>query len=112
MAKKVPKPVDVHVGAKVRARRLEIGMSQEKLGDAIGLTFQQVQKYEKGTNRIGSSRMMQIANSLGVPPTFFFDHAPGANSKADNKKAAPSDFVKDFINSKDGEAIIRAFMTL
>jgi transcriptional regulator with XRE-family HTH domain len=72
MAKKISKPVDVYVGGRVRARRLELGMSQEKLGNAIGLTFQQVQKYEKGSNRIGSSRLMQIANALKVDPAYFF----------------------------------------
>ena len=71
ITKKVPKPVDVQVGSRVRMRRLMRGMSQEKLGDALGLTFQQVQKYEKGTNRMGSSRLQQAANILEVPVTFF-----------------------------------------
>lgn len=78
MAKNFVKPVDAHVGALVRKRRTELGLSQEKLADAIGLTFQQVQKYEKGTNRISSSRLMQIASALDVPPTYFFDKAPTA----------------------------------
>ncbi|HZL68664.1 MAG TPA: helix-turn-helix transcriptional regulator, partial [Candidatus Limnocylindrales bacterium] len=71
MAKKIPNPIDTHVGNRVRMRRLILSMSQEKLGDAIGLTFQQVQKYEKGTNRMGSSRLQQIANVLKVPVTLF-----------------------------------------
>ncbi len=68
-----PRPVDVHVGGRVRLRRTMLGMSQEKLGDAIGLTFQQVQKYERGTNRIGSSRLWELSKVLDVPVSFFFD---------------------------------------
>ena len=71
-----PRPVDVHVGGRVRLRRTMLGMSQEKLGDAIGLTFQQVQKYERGTNRIGSSRLWELGKVLDVPVSFFFDDMP------------------------------------
>ena len=76
MAKKAPNPIDKHVGSRVRMRRMMLGMSQEKLGDALGLTFQQVQKYEKGTNRIGASRLQQISQILQVPVAFFFEGAP------------------------------------
>ena len=76
MAKKAPNPIDKHVGSRVRMRRMMLGMSQEKLGDALGLTFQQVQKYEKGTNRIGASRLQQISQILQVPVSFFFEGAP------------------------------------
>ena len=76
MAKKAPNPIDKHVGSRVRMRRMMLSMSQEKLGDALGLTFQQVQKYEKGTNRIGASRLQQISNILQVPVAFFFEGAP------------------------------------
>jgi len=76
MAKKAPNPVDKHVGSRVRMRRMMLGMSQEKLGNNLGLTFQQVQKYEKGTNRIGASRLQQISHILQVPVSFFFDGAP------------------------------------
>ena len=72
MNAKIPNPTDKHVGQRVRMRRLMLGVSQEKLGDAIGITFQQVQKYEKGTNRISSSRMQQIAIALQVTPPFFW----------------------------------------
>jgi transcriptional regulator with XRE-family HTH domain len=72
-----PNPIDVHVGSRVRLRRTLLGMSQEKLGDALGLTFQQVQKYERGTNRIGSSRLFQLSRILDVPVSFFFDDLPG-----------------------------------
>ena len=76
MAKKAPNPIDKHVGSRVRMRRMMLAMSQEKLGDALGLTFQQVQKYEKGTNRIGASRLQQISDILQVPVAFFFEGAP------------------------------------
>ena len=76
--KKIPLPVDKHVGLRVRVARLELRMSQEKLGEALGITFQQIQKYEKGTNRIGSSRMMQIAITLQKPIEWFFAAAPGS----------------------------------
>src|SRR3569832_1763801 len=78
MAKKAPNPIDKHVGSRVRMRRMMLSMSQEKLGDALGLTFQQVQKYEKGTNRIGASRLQQIAHILQVPVSFFFGGAAAA----------------------------------
>jgi transcriptional regulator with XRE-family HTH domain len=76
-----PNPVDVHVGSRVRLRRNMLGLSQEKLGEAIGLTFQQVQKYERGANRIGASRLLELSEVLGVPVSFFYDetdpvHAP------------------------------------
>jgi transcriptional regulator with XRE-family HTH domain len=68
-----PNPIDVHVGMRVRLRRTLLGMSQEKLGDALGLTFQQVQKYERGANRIGASRLFDLSRVLDVPVSFFFD---------------------------------------
>lgn len=76
---KKPDQVDVHVGSRIRMRRMMSSMSQEKLGNAIGLSFQQVQKYEKGMNRVGASRLQQIAKVLNVTPAFFFDGAPGLN---------------------------------
>ena len=72
MAGKKPNPVDTHVGSRVRLRRMLLGMSQERLGDSMGLTFQQVQKYEKGVNRIGASRLFHISKILDVPVQFFF----------------------------------------
>lgn len=71
-----PDPVDVHVGSRLRLRRTLLGMSQERLGEAINLTFQQIQKYERGTNRMGASRLYQISKVLGVPITFFYDGLP------------------------------------
>ncbi|PCI49327.1 MAG: transcriptional regulator [Alphaproteobacteria bacterium] len=76
MIKSKPEPVDVHVGSRVRSRRTLLGMSQDKLGKALGLTFQQVQKYERGANRIGSSRLYQLSQILEVPVSFFFDDMP------------------------------------
>lgn len=75
-----PNPVDIHVGARVRLRRTLLGMSQEKLGDAIGLTFQQVQKYERGANRIGASRLFHLSKVLDVPVSFFFEDMPSAGA--------------------------------
>src|ERR1700733_5418770 len=98
IAKKVPNPTDKHVGSRVRMRRMMLSMSQEKLGDALDLTFQQVQKYEKGTNRIGASRLQQIAHILQVPVEFFFEGAPGAqiSGRADSDAPSPA-YVSDFL---------------
>src|SRR5664280_2881088 len=113
VAKKVPNPIDVHVGSRVRIRRRELGMSQEKLGDALGLTFQQVQKYEKGTNRIGASRLQHIAQILQVPVTFLFEGAPHVAGKSKASGKAPSlDYVSEFIATSNGIALARAFMRL
>ena len=91
-------------------RRMMLGMSQEKLGDALGLTFQQVQKYEKGTNRIGASRLQHISNILQVPVPFFFEGAPG-QSKLDGKAPSPA-YVSDFLATSDGLALTKAFMQI
>ena len=91
-------------------RRMLIGMSQEKLGDALGLTFQQVQKYEKGTNRIGASRLSQIAQTLGVAPSFFFDDLPGSVQAApDGFAEGESAGVMHFISSPEGLVLNKAF---
>src|SRR5689334_8977492 len=114
MTKKLPNPTDKHVGSRVRMRRMMLGMSQEKLGDALNLTFQQVQKYEKGTNRIGASRLQQIAHFLEVPVSFFFEGAPDlAPSNGQNGGAAPSPaYVSDFLATSDGLALTKAFMQI
>lgn len=80
---KKPNPIDIHVGARVKLRRMMIGLSQEKLGEQLGITFQQIQKYEKGTNRIGASRLAHIATVLKVSPAFFFEQAPGTPQEAE-----------------------------
>jgi transcriptional regulator with XRE-family HTH domain len=114
MAKKAPNPTDKHVGARVRMRRMMLGMSQEKLGDALGLTFQQVQKYEKGANRIGASRLQQISQILQVPVSFFFEGAPSAPGHgAVGVSEAPSPaYVSDFLATSDGLALTKAFMRI
>ena len=113
MAKKVPNPIDKHVGSRVRMRRMMLGMSQEKLGDALGLTFQQVQKYEKGTNRISASRLQQSAHILQVPVTFFFELAPHQPGQPKGLGDAPSPaYVFDFLATTDGLALTKAFMRL
>jgi transcriptional regulator with XRE-family HTH domain len=91
-------------------RRMMLGMSQEKLGDGLNLTFQQVQKYEKGTNRIGASRLQHIANILQVPVEFFFEGAPG-QLKADGMASSPA-YVSDFLSTSDGLALTKAFMQI
>lgn len=111
MPKKAPNPIDKHVGSRVRMRRMMLGMSQEKLGDALGLTFQQVQKYEKGTNRIGASRLQQISLILQVPVSFFFEGAPA--EQPDGFAEAPSPaYVNDFLSSTEGLALVKAFMLI
>jgi transcriptional regulator with XRE-family HTH domain len=113
MMKKAPNPVDRHVGSRVRMRRILIGMSQERLGEALGLTFQQVQKYEKGTNRIGASRLQHIARHLGVPVEYFFEGAPQVDSSMKGFQEAPeTNYVSDFLTTTDGVQLIRAFLRI
>jgi transcriptional regulator with XRE-family HTH domain len=113
MAKKAPNPIDKHVGSRVRMRRMMLSMSQEKLGGALGLTFQQVQKYEKGTNRIGASRLQQISHILQVPVAFFFEGAPTSHPPGGGMSEAPSpSYVSDFLATSDGLALTKAFMEI
>ncbi len=113
MAKRSPNPTDKHVGSRVRMRRMMLGMSQTNLGDALGLTFQQVQKYEKAANRIGASRLQHIASILQVPVTFFFEGAPGLSSLPKGTAAAASTaYVSEFLSTTDGLALTKAFMQI
>lgn len=107
-----PNPIDIHVGKRVRLRRTLLGMSQEKLGEAIGLTFQQIQKYERGTNRIGSSRLYQLAQVLDIPVSYFFDdmptdiagrHAPGL------AEGGPPSFEGDPMVKRETLELVRAY---
>lgn len=110
MAKKVPNPIDVHLGNRVRVRRLELGMSQGHLGSALGLTFQQVQKYERGTNRLGASRLQHVSHILQAPIAYFFEGTPGQLKAKGN--APSSAYVSDFVASTDGLALMKAFMQI
>jgi transcriptional regulator with XRE-family HTH domain len=108
MPTKAPNPVDKYVGSRVRMRRIMLGMSQEKLGDALGLTFQQVQKYEKGTNRVGASRIAQISEILQVPVSFLFEGGPSGSADSHNEGTSPT-YVSDFLATSEGLALTRAF---
>jgi transcriptional regulator with XRE-family HTH domain len=110
MSTKAPNPVDRYVGSRVRMRRIMLGMSQEKLGDALGLTFQQVQKYEKGTNRVGASRIQQISEILQVPVSFLFEGGPSGttNTEEFSEGTSPA-YVSDFLATSEGLALTRAF---
>ncbi len=112
--KKKPNPIDVHVGSRIRLRRNMLEMSQEKLGETLGITFQQVQKYEKGTNRVGASRLQAIASILEVPPAFFFEDAPGIDKGANSgfAEADGSNYLVDFLSSTEGLRLNRAFVKI
>jgi transcriptional regulator with XRE-family HTH domain len=110
MTIKIPNAIDKHVGSRLRMRRMMLGMSQEKLGEAFSLTFQQVQKYEKGVNRMGASRLQHAADILQVTVPFFFEGAPGGHELS---TTAPSlTYVNEFVYSEDGMRLIRAFMRI
>lgn len=113
MAKKAPNPIDKHVGSRVRMRRMMVSMSQEKLGESLGITFQQIQKYEKGTNRIGASRLQQISTVLSVPVAFFFEGAPtvGPGGEGFAEEQSPA-YVSDFLATSDGLTLTRNFMRI
>ncbi len=114
MIKKTPNPVDQYVGSRVRMQRVLQGVSQEKLGQSLGLTFQQVQKYEKGTNRIGASRLQQIAKVLNTPPSFFFDGAPAFSSATmpGFAEETGSTYVADFLGTMEGVLLNKAFVRI
>lgn len=111
MIKSSPDPVDIHVGARVRLRRTLLGMSQEKLGKALGLTFQQVQKYERGANRIGSSRLFQLSRILDVPVSFFFDEmVTETTKKADGMAESNKQvFEVDKLSRRETLELVRAY---
>src|SRR5262249_13149835 len=104
IVEKAANSVDKHVGSRVRMRRQMLAMSQQKLGDALGLTFQQVQKYEKGTNRIAASRLQHIGDILGVPVSFFFEEVASATPDWDTQAK-----IDEFVSSPDGLRLIGAF---
>jgi transcriptional regulator with XRE-family HTH domain len=103
-------PIDKHVGARLRMRRLMLGMSQTDVANALGLTFQQVQKYEKGTNRISASRLQRLCETLKVPIPFFFEGAPASIGLPDlDAKVQPPSYVNDFLATSDGLALVAAY---
>ena len=113
-----PSPIDVHVGSRIRLRRTLLGMSQERLGEALGLTFQQVQKYERGVNRVGASRLFDLSRVLDVPISFFFDDMPeplaavyGSNSSRRSAGFAESQegFGDDTLNRRETLELVRAY---
>ena len=108
-----PNPIDVHVGSRVRLQRMLRGISQERLGEQLGLTFQQIQKYEKGVNRIGASRLFDLANVLGVPIQFFYDEAPINQARVQPRpgfaEQQPDAYVFEFLNTREGLELNRAF---
>ena len=107
---KSPHPIDVHVGARVKLRRTLLGMSQDKLGDALGLTFQQIQKYEKGVNRIGASRIFEISKILDVPIQFLFDDYSGGERHANGFAEGESDAsFMELLNTPDGVQLCRYY---
>ena len=111
--KKTPNPIDVHVGSRIRLRRTMLGLSQEKLGERLGITFQQVQKYEKGTNRVGASRLQNIAGILDVPVAFFFEDAPGETASTEGGLAeSTTSYVVNFLSSSEGLQLNRSFVKI
>ena len=110
MSTKAPNPVDKYVGSRVRMRRIMLGMSQEKLGEALGLTFQQVQKYEKGTNRVGASRIQQISEILREIDRLCDSTRPSGTASSENFTEGTSPaYVSDFLATSEGLALTRAF---
>ena len=111
MLKKLPNPVDVHVGGRLKMRRVLMGISQEKLGESLDVTFQQIQKYEKGANRISASRLYDISRILSVPVQFFFDgikHGKAAR-KSESQIESEASRLVDLLSSADGAQFIRTF---
>ena len=113
MVTKSPNPVDRHVGTRVRMRRMMVGMSQEKLGEALGITFQQIQKYEKGMNRISASRLQQTSRVLGVPIDYFYEGAPqfGGETAGGFAEDPPPAYMAE-LTTNDGLNLLKAFASI
>lgn len=112
---KKPHPIDVHVGGRVRLRRTMLGMSQDKLADSLGLTFQQIQKYEKGVNRIGASRVFEISHVLGVPIQFFFDDFDVESGRSYGfAEQGPDDgmAMMELLNTPEGVQLCKHFSSI
>jgi transcriptional regulator with XRE-family HTH domain len=108
MARRDPNYIDVHVGLRIRMRRQLINMSQERLGELLGITFQQVQKYEKGANRISASRLFYAAKTLGVPVQFFYDGLPGVEGEGMKEPSSTDDFMANMM-TPEGLQLAKAF---
>jgi transcriptional regulator with XRE-family HTH domain len=108
MIKRLPEPTDRYVGMRLRSRRMMLGMSQTKLAVSVRLTFQQIQKYEKGTNRISASRLQEFAGILHVPVGFFFEGIPNLSGLSEGLATTP-DYVSEFLSTADGLALVKAF---
>jgi transcriptional regulator with XRE-family HTH domain len=107
---KTPDPIDQHVGSRVKLRRVLVGLSQQKLGDALGITFQQIQKYEKGMNRIGASRLQQASKVLGVPVNFFFEGGPTQMGTTGGfAETSDNTYIADFATTAEGNQLLSAF---
>jgi transcriptional regulator with XRE-family HTH domain len=106
--------VDTHVGQKIRARRILLQMSQTDVANALGITFQQIQKYERGANRVGASRLQQLSDALGVSPFYFFDGAPtvGKKTPAPNEGELSENTIVSFLGTREGAALVRGFLTI
>jgi transcriptional regulator with XRE-family HTH domain len=109
MARRDPNYIDVHVGSRIRMRRQLINMSQERLGELLGITFQQVQKYEKGANRISASRMFFTAKTLGVPVQFFFEGLPGGEGDSVLREGVATDEYTSALMTTEGVQLAKAF---
>ncbi|MGH7034515.1 MAG: helix-turn-helix domain-containing protein [Stellaceae bacterium] len=107
-----PNPIDVHVGSRVRLRRTLLGMSQEKLGDAIGLTFQQVQKYERGANRVGASRLYDLSRVLDVPVSFFFEELGDASPPSGAGEPAAEPYQSNPMMKRETLELVRAYLRI
>jgi transcriptional regulator with XRE-family HTH domain len=113
MAGKQPNPIDIHVGNRVKLRRMMLGVSQEKLGEQLGLTFQQVQKYEKGMNRISASRLLEIGRLLEAPVAYFFEGAPGSAVEIVGfAEGGEPNSLLEFGNTREGLELNRAFVRI
>ena len=104
-----PDPIDVHVGSRLRARRTMLGVSQTKIGGDLGITFQQIQKYEKGTNRISAGRLQEAARLLGVPVAYFFEGAPGGSLAPVGDADHTSSAIGAFLSTTEGIQLNKAF---
>jgi transcriptional regulator with XRE-family HTH domain len=109
-----PTAVDTHVGQKIRARRIFLRMSQTDVADAVGITFQQIQKYERGANRVGASRLQQISDALGVSPFYFFEGAPNVGKKmpAPQEGELSEGAIVSFLGTREGAALVRGFLAI